>query len=155
MLIRLKRFSYSPTETEGVLCLPSGDEFATIERPSIPNPNGAPGGMYELVPFTRPSGEQCWLISNADLGVYKSENHLPKPKHGRFLCLIHIGNWVTDVVGCVAPGLERYPMVNGKTRRLEQAVRSSASAMRELRALLDTDRRHLLSIESVLGASNV
>ena len=73
MIIRLKRFSYGRFETEGRLII--GDKvFATIERPWIPNPNGAkggkpfesciPDGMYRLAPHTRPSGAKCFIIFN-------------------------------------------------------------------------------------------
>lgn len=156
MLIRLKRFSYSDTETEGVLHV--GDrQFATIEKPWVPNPNGArggkpfesciPDGLYALSPWVRPSGERCWIISQASNGVYKHPSDLPGPDSGRYLCLIHAGNFAADVVGCVAPGLTRRPISN------RFAVRDSNAAMRELFRLLGTNR-HVLSIEPAYGASD-
>ncbi len=73
VIIYLKRFSYGKFETEGRLYI-GGQMFATIERPWIPNPNGAPGGkpwescvpdgMYRLAPFVRQNGDHVFIMFN-------------------------------------------------------------------------------------------
>ncbi len=161
MIIRLKRYSYGEYETEGQLIV-GGSVFATIEQPWTPNPNGAkggkpfesciPDGMYRLSPFTRPNSAFVFIIFNPELGVFRlPENH--EKGSGRDLCLIHKANWVTDIQGCIAPGLTRNPMGNPKTKQVEQAVGSSGNAMSALRKLLGYDQ-HILSITSETGASD-
>ena len=162
MLITLKRYSYAATETEGVMELPTGERLATIEPPWIPNPNGAkggqpfesciPDGMYTINPWARPDGSLVWIIVNPALGVYRQPSDLPAPGEGRYLCLIHAGNWSTDVVGCVAPGIARLPMRNPKLNKIAQAVTSSKAAMRLINEKVSRRGPHILSIESVTGA---
>jgi hypothetical protein len=84
-------------------------KFATIERPWIPTSPGGkpeescvPAGLYKLESHSRPNGDKVVALVNHGLGVY----HYPSGV-GRSLILIHSGNWVTDVIGCIAPGLER------------------------------------------------
>jgi len=135
----LKRYSFAQTETEGRLIVPGLGTYATIERPWIatstpggmPNESCVPDGAYNLERHTRPDGSRSYALVNHHLGVYHFEEEVP-PSGGRFLILIHIGNWITDLSGCVAPGIRRYPMLNKKTGKLEQAVAGSGRAMREI-----------------------
>ena len=164
MLLRLKRYSYSPTETEGILEFRDGHTLATIEQPWVPDPNGAkggkpfasciPDGMYKLQPWVRPDGAMVYIIVNPDLGVYKLPSDVPDTG-GRYLCLIHKANWTTDIEGCIAPGLRRAPMTNPATGKMAQAVGSSGAAMTTLNERIGRHISHILSIESVLGASDV
>lgn len=160
MKVELVRYSYAATETEGVLIV--GEyRLATIERPWFPGPD--PGGApfkscvpdaeYQLVPFTRPSGEEVYALINPELGVYLHQADRPHAT-GRYLILIHTGNWVTDVVGCIAPGLKRLPMVNRATSRIEQAVSHSGAAMKKLRAVLKRDQ-HVLVIRPRQGTREI
>lgn len=161
MIIELRRFSYSETETEGILIIGSM-VLATIEQPWTPNPNGAPGGKpfescipdgtYRLVPWTRPNGDPVYMIINEDLGVFAYPDDHPAG-HGRDLCLAHSANWVTQIEGCCAPGLARLPMKNPETRRMEQAVTSSRVAMSRIRSALG-NVEHVLIISSDTGASD-
>ena len=163
MLVKLIRYSYAETETEGHIKLSTGEKFATIEQPWRRNPNGAPGGkpyescipdgMYELFPFTRPNedADQVWMIFNPDKGVYKFEDDLPEPGKGRFLCLIHKANWSHQIRGCVAPGMVRKPMPRPMDGEVVQAVSQSGQAMNRLLGLLGTETRHILSIETRLA----
>lgn len=90
------------------------DIYHTIERPWIrgPNPGGMsfesciPDGRYELVPHTRPSGDKVVALVNPELGVWYQKADRPDV-WGRYLVLIHTGNFSHDVVGCIAPGLGR------------------------------------------------
>ncbi len=163
MLIKLERFSYSEDETEGVMILPSGRRFATIEQPWVPNPNGAiggkpnhsciPDGMYRLAPHESRSKGSVFIIFNPDLGVFKFPQDHEKGK-GRNVCYIHSANWAFQLEGCIAPGIARLPMKSGRRDAVEPAVTSSGAAMSILRAKLGQGQ-HLLSITSVTGASDV
>lgn len=172
MIIHLKRYSYGEYETEGRLFV-DGHVFATIEQPWTPNPAGhkggkpfescIPDGMYRLAPFKRPDDgdadhaeEDVWIIFNPDLGVYRLPDDHPF-REGRDLCLIHKGNWSSSVQGCIAPGLQRYPMPDKQTDNaiMDQAVRHSKQAMAKLRELLGTTQQHILSITNDTGASDI
>ncbi len=161
MIVVLNRFSYAPTETEGILTISGTDvKLATIEQPWVPNPNGekggkpfqscVPDGMYKLLPWKRPSGAEVYLMLNPDLGVHKlPADH--EAGNGRDLCLIHLANFVTDIAGCVGPGLKRTLLKNRKTAQVERAVSSSGAAMGVLRRTLGREETHILSIESATG----
>jgi hypothetical protein len=82
----------------------------TIERPWIPTQPGGepekscvPAGQYELIPHARPNGDRTYALINPGLGVYYLAGDRPHGV-GRYLILIHAGNWVKDVIGCIAPG---------------------------------------------------
>jgi len=62
-----------------------------------------PNGIYELISFRRQSGIIVPQLVNPNLGVFRFETNLP-PDGGRFLILMHPGNSVQDVVGCIASG---------------------------------------------------
>jgi len=110
----LTRFAYTPTETQGVLDTGTGDQYWTIERPWVNDihPGGKsfesciPDGEYELRPHTRPSGDKVVALVNPELGVWYQKEDRPDV-WGRYLVLIHAGNFVEDIVGCIAPGLSR------------------------------------------------
>ena len=163
MIIRLRRFSYAPTETEGILMLNDGTTFATIEQPWVPNPNGAlggkpfhscvPDGMYRVMPHVSKSKGNVWIFWNPELGVWKfPQDHLETGDDGRDVCYMHSANWAAQLEGCVAPGLFRRPMLRKGQAFTENAVTSSGAAMRKLHEALGGSRQHILSIESALGA---
>ena len=144
---KLYRWNRRADCTLGILAL---DPFRchTIERPWIPadSPGGkpfescVPTGIYHLEPFTRPSGDEVYMLVNEDLGVFRFEHDLGD-SGGRYLVLIHKGNWSKDVVGCVAPGL---------TQTVDQSqnpmVGSSARAMRKVMEALDSEINNTLEI---------
>jgi len=132
MELVLQRIAYTRTETQGILWAGS-QAFSTIERPWIrgPNPGGQsfesciPDGEYELRKHTRPDGAQVVALINPDRGVfYQKEDRFEV--WGRYLILIHAGNYVRDIVGCIAPGLSRTIHNN------EVMVTSSRAAMQKL-----------------------
>ena len=118
------------TETQGFLSF--GDEIlATIERPWLPGdtPGGlpfescVPAGRYELRPFTRPNGDQVLALVNESLGVYLYAEDRPNGV-GRYLILLHSGNWVSDIVGCIAPGLSKGGSARGPMVKKSRAAMS-------------------------------
>ena len=160
MIIRLRRFSYAPTETEGVLMLDDGTTFATIEQPWVPNPNGfiggkpfhscVPDGMYRFMPHESQSKGAVFIFWNEKLGVYKFPQDHEKD-HGRNVCYLHAANWASQLEGCIAPGLARRCLTPKGEAVSLPAVTSSAAAMNLLHETLG-DGQHILSIESELGA---
>jgi len=112
----LVRDSYGDSETLGKFYDANGNVLAhTIERPWIKGPDlgglsnesCVPDGVYELIPYTRTKdGSQVVALKNEALGVYFMKADRPEPK-GRFKCLIHSGNYVEHIIGCVAPGAGR------------------------------------------------
>ena len=117
----LERQPSTVDHTEGFLSF--GDEIlATIEQEWREHPDGNPGGennnscvpagKYALLSHTRPDGKEVVALMNEDLGVYYLAGDRPDDK-GRYLILCHIGNWVTDIVGCIAPGLSKGHLSTG------------------------------------------
>lgn len=145
------RDSYGPRETMGTIVNEAGEVLAhTMERPWIPDehhPGGTsfescvPDGIYELVPHTRPNGDRVVALINESLGVWYQKADRPDP-WGRYLVLIHSGNYVDDVVGCIAPGSTRSIYNN---RRM---VTSSRATMTKL----DVQQYSRLIIEATEGA---
>lgn len=142
MIINLKRFAYLEKCTRGELHI-MDETFQTIERPWVPfdaSPGGTPfkscipDGNYIIHSHLRPSGQKVYIISNAEKGVYEQAADRDNFK-GRYLILIHPGNTVDDVVGCIAPGM------NGGA----QIVTSSRDAMAKIVQLLG-DEEHILQI---------
>jgi len=129
----LKRFSYSPTETEGRLYINRSQSFATIERPWVGGHRGGmpfescvPDGEYDLIKHVHSrSGRTVLALINEGLGVYYQPGDMGESE-GRYAILIHSGNYVEDVVGCIAPGLQRTIYNNRRmvtsSRRAMQAI---------------------------------
>lgn len=139
----LERKPTTASETEGFLSF--GNEIlATIERPWVDDgtPGGKPfescipDGVYELIPHVRPDGKQSVALVGEANGVYYLESDVPQ-EGGRYLILIHVGNWVNDIVGCIAPGLAKGSSNQGRM------VKSSAAAMQKLLGYIDGDDAQL------------
>lgn len=145
MHLELVRHAYLPEYTLGWLQAP---EFvlATIERPWLPNPDGPGGrvgescvgdGRYQLRPHDSQRFPGTYALTNPALGVYYQER--PEGQSwGRTRILIHIGNRATDVIGCIAVGLEHGRLYGSR------AVLSSRQAMDRLRELLGRETHELL-----------
>ena len=128
----------------------------TIERPWVDDgtPGGksfescVPDGIYDLEPFTRPDGTEVYMLVNEELGVYRFEEDVPgadKALNGRWLVLIHVGNFVRNVVGCIAPG-------NGQTfhnKTGEPMVSSSAKTMNSIMEVLNADTHNTIEIRTL------
>lgn len=130
----INRFSYAPGETEAFADLPTG-RIWTIERPWRPGSSAGgenfesciPDGEYDCEYYQRSNGQDSIRLFNPDLGVYRTKSDRPN-NEGRWDCLIHVGNYMDDVVGCIAPGLTR---TIDRNRRM---VANSRKAMRLLMA---------------------
>ncbi len=110
--LSLNREPSTDTEMMALFTFDSVSLF-TIERPWIPTDPGGmpfescvPAGRYDLVPYVRGNGDVVRALVNPGLGVYFRKNERPNGI-GRYKILIHAGNWVTDIVGCIAPGYGR------------------------------------------------
>ena len=153
MKLVLKRYAYMRACTLGLLSV-DGQWLPTIERPWVKGSykggknyfSCVPDGKYNLIPFTRPNGDQVYALHNPSLGVWLNEADRPDGK-GRYLILIHPGNWVTDVVGCIAPGL-RYKI----DERGRHMVTSSRAGMSRIMQPLGFKKGHKIVIESPVGA---
>ena len=99
-----------------------------IERPWLnnePNISCVPAGVYDLERYDSAQHPHCFALLSKNLGVgLTSDYH-------RSYCLIHIGNFVEDVSGCIAPGLGLHPDRWG--------VCDSRLAMDKLRSLIENE----------------
>ncbi len=135
----LERKPTTATETEGFLSF-ANEILATLERPWIPaetpggksNESCIPDGDYQLIPHTRPGGRKALALINEGLGVYYLEDDRPHDV-GRFLILIHSGNWIKDIIGCIAPGLAKGGSPTGPM------VKSSRAAVERILDYVDGD----------------
>lgn len=147
MRLILTRTTGDSERTLGTLDI-DGVKFATVERPWIEHqlgPGGAnrkscvPKGEYAVRPHHSQNFPNTYAIVNHLLGVYYQPGDIPEgQKWGRSAILMHIGNRVRDVVGCIAVGKE-HGTLGG-----EPAVLRSTMAMKELDALLKRQMHRLL-----------
>lgn len=88
----LERFAYLPSGTLGELRIEGQPKFWTVERPWRDNAKGIsciPEGEYALKPHMGRIQPAIWI------------DGVP----GRTAILIHAGNTMADLQGCIAPGL--------------------------------------------------
>jgi hypothetical protein len=158
--LTLVRHAYLPTCTLGRLY--AGElHLATLEEPWSPDPDGpggqrrqpgkrescVPDGPYDLHPHSGVRQRDVWALENPSLGVWRDRvpEHL---SYGRAAILLHAGNTVADIEGCILVGL-RHGRIEGT-----DAVLESRAALDRLRALLRRNP-HQLSIRSIAGTSEV
>lgn len=110
MIITLNREPHRDC-TLGVLRLPQ-QAFQSLERPWVEGPLGGakgiscvPFGSYRLVKHDTEAHPRTFALVNEELGVYHYE--LPPGQQGRTACLIHVANFVSELRGCIALGMER------------------------------------------------
>jgi len=141
-----------------------GLELQTLDRPWIPVDDAkggvrslscVPVGEYRLVPHSGHRFGEAYAFVNTDLDVYHLPDDVPAEKKGkaRTACLIHIGNIVSDSIGCTLVGTERTQMAI-KGEPMQAAVSHSGPAMRKLREVLGREE-HTLTITEVAEVSNV
>jgi hypothetical protein len=156
MKITLTRIAYLTDCTLGVLNV-NGQLLHTIERPWLPAaqaPAGlnsvscVPDGIYALFPHNSSKFPNTVALHAPELGVFRDA--VPQgTSYGRAACLIHAGNYVVDVHGCIAVGT-----TTGIDRpRMEHAVWNSRKALDILRAeLRAAGGAHVLEIAPTPGA---
>ena len=140
----VERKPSTATHTEAFLTLQGVGLLASIERPWIdaPTPGGkpyascVPAGVYDLKLHKRGDGSIVPALINPALGVHYLEDDLPDAG-GRFLILMHVGNWAHDVVGCIAPGLYHADNPQGRM------VSSSGKSMRRVMSFIGDDDAQL------------
>lgn len=138
----LRRHAYLPDVTLGWLIV-GPQRFATLERPWIPNPAGpgglprqscVPEGLYELRPHDSQRFPVSYVIESGKCGVYAQGLPQGQP-WGRVGILIHPGNSVADVIGCIAVGSQhRYVPAASQWQ-----VPDSRVTMRAVRAAIGLD----------------
>lgn len=146
----LKRSTSKTTHVEGHLIF-NNTVLCTLERPwiEVSSPGGkpfescVPVGKYKVIKHVRPSGDTVPALINKELGVYYLSEDRPNGK-GRYLILIHVGNWVDDIVGCIAPGLTHTDSKKGRM------VTRSRDAMKKLMEYLDGEEEAELNISWAL-----
>ena len=152
MNLLLVRSSLGPIASEGTLSAGSLKLFTLEDRWNDNKPFASciPAGEYQLLPFDSAKHPACWVMLNPALNIYRQPGDIPPGKKGeaRFACLIHAGNWETDVEGCIAVGLRRGLTRNPKANRMEPSVHDSQKAMTALREVLGRNA-HTLTIREV------
>lgn len=156
MDLTLTRYAYLPTVTLGRLRAGSLVLF-TLERPWIANPDGpggkprescVPDGGYTVRPHDSEKFPGTYALTNGSLGVYYQQRP-DGQTWGRTAILIHAGNRVADVIGCIAVG-RSYRLLEGT-----HAVLDSRRALEELRELLGRDDVHSLTIRPTGGTEEL
>lgn len=155
-MIHLVRFAYLRDCTLGWLDT-GGDRLATIERPWLPSPHHrggmnamscVPDGHYELLRHAGPRFPNTFALTQDDLDVFYQPGDVPRGRSGRTAILIHAGNRVRDVIGCIAVGMAHVWMDG------EHAVASSQIALNKLRAAL-AGELPILTIRPSMGTVEV
>ena len=118
-----------------------GKPMVTLERPWIADedsPSGkpmescVPAGTYSLIAAFSPKyNKDMYYLVNEDNGVFlrKEERRYDSDRWG---CMFHSANWVHQINGCIAPGLE-ISLIGEDT-----GVTSSRSATKALTDYLDS-----------------
>ena len=153
MRLILKRFAYTPTETEGVLIF-NDRRLYTIEKPWRHNKRNIsciPDGLYQIEPWVRPSGAKVYRLLNPELRVYGEDGDIPKGTLGRSYIYIHIANFADDLLGCIGVGLARGVLMDPDTKEWKRGVLSSTSAFSVLLHDLG-EQNHELLIKPSSGA---
>lgn len=157
------RHAYLPHVTLGRLYVDSLI-LPTLEEPWIANPAGpggqrrnralgirescVPDGRYRLIPHTRPNGDRVLALVNPELGIYYRDVDIPHGQGwGRSYVLIHAGNTVDDIEGCILLGT-----IFGEMDGMP-AVLSSRAAVDRFYSVMRPDREHTLTIAPTLGTS--
>ncbi len=99
-MITLERFAYSPHGTFGRLIVPNKFQCFTVERPWLDNRTAEsciPEGRYPLRLRTSP------IVERTSKGEFLQGWEVVDVP-GRTLIMLHAGNTMADLQGCIAPG---------------------------------------------------
>lgn len=153
MKLILKRELSQPSHdcTLGFLEVPEAKlVLCTMELPWIPSTtckgglkgkSCVPPGVYDLVRHDSRKHPQTWALVNHELDVVHYEGDDRDPDEDRATCLIHVANFASQLMGCIAPGLS-HEKHNGL-----HMVTSSTRAMDRLRVAVPWVNGHTLEIK--------
>jgi hypothetical protein len=160
LILTLVRHAYLLNCTLGTLRV-ANLTLCTLEEPWIADPDGpggqrrepgkrescVPDGVYKLIPHNGTRHKNVWALENPTLGVW--HHSVPdSATYGRAAILIHAGNTVADIEGCILVGL-RHGRIEGTDAVLESRI-----ALDQLRALLGPTSHHI-HIRSTTGTAEV
>ena len=105
----------------------------------MPRQSCVPIGSYRVIPHHSVNFPNTYALVNHELGVWYQPYEIPAgQKWGRSAILIHVGNRVRNVIGCIAVGKEHGELGG------EPAVLRSRLAMRELDQILNRQSHTLI-----------
>lgn len=154
MKVILRREPKQPSAKCTLGLLFAGDlSLCTIERPWIPaadpardrgglkNLSCVPPGLYRLERHNSETHPLTYALVNHELDVVHYEGDDHDPDEDRATCLLHVANYVHNVIGCIGPGTraELDP-------KFGYCVRESRKAMELLRRQLGFVDGHTLEI---------
>jgi Family of unknown function (DUF5675) len=141
--LKLIRTASGPLATMGYCDLPTGERLFTIEPPWKDNQadiSCVPPGAYTLTPYHSPEHGPTWYLVNEELGV-GGRGAL------RSYCELHSANWARQLEGCIAFGLDDFPMLDPVDNTVEPAVEHSVDAIEALlQSLVPMSTGNTLSI---------
>jgi hypothetical protein len=132
MNLVLRRTQQLANCTLGQMTLDDGTLIYSLELPWKDNQKDVscvPLGTYKLIPYTSPKHDSTWYLENEELGVGGAGAQ-------RSFCEIHSANWVSQLEGCIALGLEDAPMYNPQEGEIVPAVEQSALAINRIKNVL-------------------
>lgn len=152
MNLTLIRHAYLPDVTLGTIQV-GLQKFYTLEEPwrkDVDGPGGmsniscVPDGTYDLVPHDGKI-KDVFALQNASLGVWHQKPQGSSPQWGRSAILIHAGNTVDDIEGCILLGLDT--RIYGNRHRVDR----SQEALVYWRSLVPRVAGHTLTIRAIKG----
>ena len=130
-MIKLKR-SYLDNCTTGKIYFNSEFICYTLEKPwdnNEKNISCIPAGVYQLEPYQSAKYKDCFALTCFNLNVGLTD------KFHRTFILIHSANYVEQLEGCIAPGLQLRQEISGDQEKC--SVIYSRDALAKLRILID------------------
>lgn len=127
--------------------------LSVLERPWIPSStckggtkhlSCVPLGTYTLEVHDTPKHPRTFALVNFDLDVVHQEGDDNDPDPDRVACLIHPANFVSQLEGCIAPGLRHAKAPEGTVGGY--MVVNSRDAFARLMARIPWENGHTLRI---------
>ena len=135
-MITLRRYEAGPDGTRGLLTLPRGSTYQTLELPWRGNDHDVsciPDGTYTLVRHVSPLIQRITGY-NPDTGNGHRWTWMVAGVPHRSFVLLHPGNTIRDTDGCILPG-----NATGKLHDLPAVLNSRAAFEDIMRQLKDQE----------------